>query len=501
MVNPDISLNIAICATTTASERSSIRARDDVNGEASRHSCYGGFVVDFAALPPEVNSGRMYAGAGVGPLVAAGAAWDALAAELSSAATSYRTVMSELTAGPWVGPSSGAMAAAVAPYVSWMNTTAAQAEQTAGQLGSVVAAYEAAFAATVPPPEIEVNRALLASLVSTNVLGQNTPAIAATEAQYSEMWAQDAAAMYGYAGASATATRLTAFNAAPQTTNPSGTQMQAASVNQAAASSAGPSAQSALSNVPNALQSLSTGSIATPSDLDPGLGSLLDAPSGGPTGLNLFTQNVGNWALVISGPLFTASGITPLMGSLYTLALPATAAAAASDVTPADAGLGNLVDSHGAGASPMSASLGKSATVGELSVPQSWGNSPAVRLASSAAPLPSAGLGGVPPAGIASPGGFFGGIPPIGSLVNAPRGEQPRVGAGSDKKVIPAMPGEAGAAAPTGSQPVRPQPARRHVASALSEAERDELEKLRKDIADVATERDAAARLIKEAML
>ncbi|WP_264993357.1 PPE family protein, partial [Mycobacterium montefiorense] len=164
--------------------------------------------------------------------------------------------------GPWVGPSSGVMVAAVAPYVSWMNTTAAQAEQTAGQLGLAVAAYETAFAATVPPPVIEVNRALLASLVSTNTLGQNTSAIAATEAQYSEMWAQDAEAMYGYAGASSAATRLTPFTSAPQTTNSSGTQLQAAAVNQAAASSAGPSTQSALANVPNALQSLSTGSIA-----------------------------------------------------------------------------------------------------------------------------------------------------------------------------------------------------------------------------------------------
>ena len=115
-------------------------------------------------------------------------------------------MVSELTGGSWVGPSSGSMAAAVAPYVSWMSTTAAQAQQTASQLESAVAAYEAAFAATVPPPEIEVNRALLASLVSTNLLGQNTPAIMATEAQYAEMWAQDAAAMYGYAGASAAAT-------------------------------------------------------------------------------------------------------------------------------------------------------------------------------------------------------------------------------------------------------------------------------------------------------
>jgi PPE-repeat protein len=455
--------------------------------------------VDYAALPPEVNSGRMYAGAGVGPLVAAAAAWDALASELGSTAASYRAAVSELTGGPWVGPSSGSMAAAVAPYVSWMNTTAAQAQQTASQLGAAIAAYEAAFTATVPPPEIEVNRALLASLVATNILGQNTPAIATTEAQYSEMWAQDAAAMYGYAGASAAATRVTPFNPPPKTTNETGTTMQAASVSHAAASSAGPSAQSVMQAVPNALNNLSTGSIVSPGNLSLG-GNPFDAPTGGPTGLNLLTQNIGNWALVVSGPLFTASGITPLLGTLYTLALPATAAAAASDVTPADAGLGNLVGSHGAGAGSVSAGMGKAAPVGELSVPQSWGDSSAVRLASSATPLQAAGPGSLPQSA-AGPGGFFGGIPPVGSLVNAPRGEQTRVGSGSGKKVVPGMPGEPAAAERTAVAPVPQQPGRRHVASALSESEREELAKLRKDIADVATERDAAARLIKEAML
>ncbi|MCV7029293.1 PPE family protein, SVP subgroup, partial [Mycobacterium sherrisii] len=309
--------------------------------------------------------------------------------------------------------------------------------------------------------------------------------------------AQDAAAMYGYAGASAAATRVTAFSAPPQTTDPSGTTNQTSAVGQAAGSAVGPGARSALANVPNLLQNLSAGSIATPADLDPGLGGLLDAPSGGPTGLNLFTQNVGNWALVLSGPLFTASGITPLLGGLYGLALP-TAAAVASDVSPADAGLGNLVSSAGPAAGSVSASVGKAATVGELSVPQTWGSAPSVRLAASASALPVAGPAGVP-AGAAVPGGFFG-VPPIGSLVNAPRGEQTRARSGSDQKVIPAMPGEPGPAEQIAA-PTRPQPARRHVASELSEAERDELEKLRKGIAEVASERDAAARLIKEAML
>src|ERR1700684_3779938 len=179
----------------------------------------------------------MYAGAGSGSLVAGAAAWEGLASELGSAATSYRAVVSDLTAGPWVGPSSLSMAAAAAPYVAWMSTTASQAEQTASQLTSAIAAYEAAFTATVPPPVIVANRSLLAMLVATNILGQNTPAIAATEAQYAEMWAQDAewgpkapGAMYGYAGARAAATTVTPFTSPPQTTNPAGTSTQAAAV-------------------------------------------------------------------------------------------------------------------------------------------------------------------------------------------------------------------------------------------------------------------------------
>src|SRR6185312_2159146 len=133
--------------------------------------------MDFAFLPPEVNSGRMYTGPGAGPMLAAATAWDDLAAELSSSAASYTSEISGLTGGAWRGPSSESMAAAAATYVDWMHTTAAQAEETAAQAKAAVAAYEAAFAATVPPPVIEANRALLAMLVATNILGQNTPAI------------------------------------------------------------------------------------------------------------------------------------------------------------------------------------------------------------------------------------------------------------------------------------------------------------------------------------
>ena len=194
-------------------------------------------MLDFGALPPEINSGRMYVGAGAGPMLAAAAAWDELAAELHSTAASYGSTIESLTTGPWSGPSSIAMAAAAAPYVQWMSATGVQAELAATQAKLAAGAYEAAFAATVPPPIIAANRSLLATLIATNLLGQNTPAIAATEAHYMQMWAQDAAAMYAYAGSSATASQLAAFTEPPQTTNDSGSQTQAAAVAQSSTTS------------------------------------------------------------------------------------------------------------------------------------------------------------------------------------------------------------------------------------------------------------------------
>ncbi len=191
-------------------------------------------VFDFAALPPEVNSGKIYAGPGSAPLLAAATAWDALASELQSTAAGYASTITELSSS-WQGPSSTAAATAAEPFTTWLSSTAAQAEQTAAQAQAAAAAYEAAFAASIPPPVITANRALLAALVATNFLGINTPAIAATEATYAEFWAQDAGAMYAYAGAASTASQLTPFTQAPQTTNDSGQATQAASTAQAAA--------------------------------------------------------------------------------------------------------------------------------------------------------------------------------------------------------------------------------------------------------------------------
>lgn len=175
--------------------------------------------MDFGLLPPEINSGRMYAGVGSAPLNAAAASWDAIAVQLAESAAEVAVVLSGL-ADAWRGPSAAAMTAAAARYRDWLTTTAAQAETTAGQARTAALAYEAAFHATVPPALVAANREHLVALVASNLLGQNTAAIMALEAAYAEMWAQDAAAMAEYQAAAASATGgLPQFNPAPRVTN------------------------------------------------------------------------------------------------------------------------------------------------------------------------------------------------------------------------------------------------------------------------------------------
>jgi PPE-repeat protein len=165
--------------------------------------------MNFSMLAPEINSARMFAGAGSVPMLTAAGAWDGLASELGQAASSFSSVTSGLADQAWQGPASQAMAAAAAPYATWLSTTAARATGAAGQARAVAGAFEAAQAATIHPLLVEANRNGFVQLVISNLFGQNAPAIAAAEAEYEQMWAQDVAAMTGYhAGASAAAAAL-----------------------------------------------------------------------------------------------------------------------------------------------------------------------------------------------------------------------------------------------------------------------------------------------------
>jgi len=324
-------------------------------------------------------------------MMVAAAAWDGLAAELTTAASGYSSVIDELTGGPWVGPTSVAMVAAVVPYVSWLGTAGAQAEESASQARTAAAAFEAAFSMSIPPYVIAANRVQLLALIATNFFGQNTPAIMATEAEYVEFWAQDAMAMYGYAATSAAATAFAPYQPPPNTTTPEGIFDQAVAVAEAVAQPAGNTGHTAAATstqltsaatVPQLLQQL-----ATPpsfSTIRNGIEQFLGAI---PNGTNPFSVDVpSNWATPILKQTLQAYfgvGIGNFgwsIGQQTTRGLGATAGAGGAWYpTPQFAGLhlggafsANAVSGGGGGEGAVLASAGQADKVGMLSVPANW---------------------------------------------------------------------------------------------------------------------------------
>lgn len=441
--------------------------------------------MDFGALPPEINSGRMYLGPGPATLLAAAAGWESLAAELADGAGSYHAVIADLTGESWSGSASVSMAAAVLPYIAWMTATAEQCGQAATQATAAAAAFETAYAMTVPPPLIAANRARLLALIQTNIFGQNTPVIMATEAEYSEMWAQDAAAMYTYAANSAAASRLSPIVTPPQTTNPGGLAGHIGTVTRAAAqfgSSAHTSGTQWASSVPQTLQGLSTPGSS--------LGTGLSQAAMG-TGASLGSSGA-------SAPLSALSGLTGASGKGATksastgagaasgLASALAAAPAADGATAGlaseaagygadgagliadgggigidlygldldyqglaldEAGAGSILGAEGAqgiagasaaagvgGLEPLAglgqgaaASVGQASALSTLSVPPSWATT-----VSSVAPLPALG-GGAMPGGLAvapaaSPGTAVSKLPLGGMVGRESEGAVQRIG-------------------------------------------------------------------------
>ncbi|WP_099223695.1 PPE family protein [Mycobacterium persicum] len=377
-------------------------------------------MVDYGLLPPEVNSGRIYAGPGAGPMLAAATAWAGLAADLQAAAAGHRSVISELTSGPWLGPASAAALAAVSPFIIWLDSSAEEAGQAASQALAAAAAYEAAFAATVPPPEIAANRALLAMLVATNFFGQNTPAIAATETLYIEFWAQDAAAMYTYAANSATATQLTELPEPAQVVDPA-----------ALADQAGAVFQSQVNNAYNTVIQLTSQVSTRVSDLlqtlsSPINGTAIDQWIMANTPFDdivpLYSKYLSPYLNLVSAELSGGNAIgndvagIPAIFNLARELFPAVTAAeqAAQAAVSAAASAGS---SLGSSVSGVAAGLGKAVPLGGLSVPASWATPANTATAPAVATLTAAAA--VQVQGTTTPV-----APPFGQFLNGGRGRK-----------------------------------------------------------------------------
>jgi PPE-repeat protein len=357
--------------------------------------------MSFMLFPPEVNSALMYSGAGSGPLMAAASAWNELAADLESTATSYQSVIAQLTGGPWLGPTATRMAAAAAPYIAWLQGSSIQAAQTSGQASLAAAAYESAFDATVPPTVVAANRALLAALVATNFLGQNTPAIAATEALYMEMWFQDGLTMDTYALTSQQAIALPQQTPAPATSD-GGTSADAAAASQSTANSAGSIGtdlesllNAYLGNIP-ADQSLSgdwtavLGDLGVPASLDSTLVSAL-AGTGADSAAGSILPVQGAYYATMMASMPAKMLISMANSMNASQAMQASNQAMLADVSALvdakmKAIMGGISGQLRGFGSAISAQLASAHRLGGLSIPNGWANA-APEMASRAAPV------------------------------------------------------------------------------------------------------------------
>ncbi|OBH41869.1 PPE family protein [Mycobacterium mantenii] len=381
--------------------------------------------MDWAFLPPEINSTRMYTGPGLASLLAAAGSWDAVSAELASTAESYESVLAGLDL-QWRGPAAASMASAAARYMGWLQAAAEQTKQTAMQARTAAAAYEQAYAMTVPPPVIAANRTLLASLVATNIVGQNTAAIADTEAQYADFWAQDAAAMAGYSVSSTAATtQLPRFATANKTTNESGVSAQNAAV-ATANTNAGVTKAAAQTFSP-----LSTSQLQTTAGNTYNIsGDYYDLSTAASANGNAFRvlDAIQGTGLGFSAPYNMEQFVSGIIGAENNLGILAKPGAAAANLAPALAAptLRGATSGLGGGLGNVTATLSHAGTIGPMSVPASW----AAPTSTHISPLEPAGFTTLPGTEEPMASGYPGypGMPGGGAARSAGAGVPPRYG-------------------------------------------------------------------------
>ena len=366
--------------------------------------------MEFTTLPPEVTSALIHTGPGAESLIEASEAWQQLGTDLEDSAETYAAMLSSLT-GTWQGPSATAMVQAVEPYLTWLQTTAQQTQQTAASAQAAAAAFNSVRATVVPTAQVTANRMQLARLLATDQFGSNLPAIAETEAQYQSMWANNSAAMSRYQVASAQATTLPQFSSPTSVTNSAAGANAVPAASTAAATTGATAAQSPLDNWNAFIAAISNGDFATVAGVNiPGLGNNSVATlginsnylntafsSGFPVNLlSYLAQNQSAQAL---------SGVNAQIGQGVSEGESALGGGAAGGLGGLGrAGLGTLgpgaLGAAGLGQASTSAATGVGVSIGKLTAPPAVvgllpGQQVPVQLASAASPL-SAGESGLP---------------------------------------------------------------------------------------------------------
>ncbi len=146
---------------------------------------------DAGTLPPEVNYTNMTVGDQMLSTSLAAAAHEALGS-LLGAETARMGATTAATLMEWIGVGGAAMGMTSAQLESLLGLMTAWFESGAAALTEVMAAYHATVPLMIPAPVSLANRSTQATLVSTNFLGFNQPAIDGLDATYASHWAQNA---------------------------------------------------------------------------------------------------------------------------------------------------------------------------------------------------------------------------------------------------------------------------------------------------------------------
>lgn len=160
-------------------------------------------VAQYWGLTPEVNAIRLTTGPGATAMVPVIAGYQAAGITHMQQGAQMLSTAAVTATGSWQGHGGTAMMAAAVPKSEWQIEAGAHAEKAGALIGQAAGAHATAVAATIPHPVVIANRIREATLQATNIIGQNTPAIAQADVEYGEYWSQNAAAMTSYATAAA----------------------------------------------------------------------------------------------------------------------------------------------------------------------------------------------------------------------------------------------------------------------------------------------------------
>jgi len=323
-----------------------------------------GFGVDFWA-PPEITSALIHSGPGPGSLLTAAGTWRQLAIELGQTAADYASTVASI---PWRGPSATAMTVSTLPYVAWLQITAVRAAQMSTAAATMASSFVATQTAVVHPSVVAANRAQLAHLIATNFFGLNFPAIAATESEYSQMWAGNTTAMLGYDATRLETMVMPTFTPPSPMTTATATAAHTAAVPAAVAAAPGIFSNPLIQTINGYLQNTVSSGVFNPQSYIGLVTSGHDYfPGQYPDVLSPTPRN-----LAIA---YNLTGPESVGGAPNTFAPPAAAASAVQ--------------------TSVTASLGKGMYVSNLVVPPSAVTSP-VQLAASEAPLVATAADGTP---------------------------------------------------------------------------------------------------------